>query len=258
MDNLLIKLQDLSNFIEQGTLEENLQQLAELSANILNAENSSIMLLNDGENYDLKLRVCACFGFLPAEAYKQSTGKNDGIAGYVLATGKSVLIEDINNSGFANQARRGNDPRKSLISSPISINKRIVGVVNICNHLRNSTFTQQDLSTLEIIALFIGKSIQAVQLQNILNSRFAQLALVNEMENNAKLAFTTETIASTIHNNDKIAKILAKSFYKEMTRAGLSPGQIISAASEIIAQLNKGLQRYNKRLTRNPKDNKST
>ena len=35
-----------------------------------------------------------------------------------------------------------------------------------------------DLSLLDVVALFIGKAIQVVQLQNILNSRFAQLALV--------------------------------------------------------------------------------
>ena len=56
----LAKLLDLSNFLEsEGTLDENLYQLAKMAAKILNAENSSIMLLNDDEFEELRLRVCA-------------------------------------------------------------------------------------------------------------------------------------------------------------------------------------------------------
>jgi L-methionine (R)-S-oxide reductase len=59
MENPLIKLQDLSNFLEKGSLDDNLQQLAEMSAKILGAENCSIMLLNEGEFEELRMRVCA-------------------------------------------------------------------------------------------------------------------------------------------------------------------------------------------------------
>ncbi|MEQ1602635.1 MAG: GAF domain-containing protein [Methylophilaceae bacterium] len=250
MDNSLIKLQDLSNFLEQGTLDENIQHLAELTAKILGAENSSIMLLNDGEPGDFKMRVCASFGFLPVEAFKESIGMDNSIAGCVVTTGKSLLIEDISQSIFFDKARRVSDPRKSLISSPITINKRIIGVVNVCSRLHGEVFTDADLNLLEVVALFIGKSIQAVQLQSILNSRFAQMALIKESGSSVEECVNVNSILATIHNRDKIAKILAKSFYKEMARTGLGPNQIISAASEIIAQLNSSLHRHNKRLTR--------
>jgi len=243
MDNPLIKLQDLSNFLEQGNLDDNLLQLAERAAKALNAENCSIMLLNEGESENLRMHVCASHGSLPDAAYKESIGKGEGIAGRVIASGQSVLIEDISHSEFAARARRANDPRKSLISSPIIINRRIVGVVNVSGHARGETFQLTDLQLFEVVALFIGKSIQAIQLQNILNSRFAQLALVQETKKNLAL----ETV---LQNPDQVAKILAKSFYKEMTRAGFGSSQIINAASEIISQLSGSLQRHNKRMAR--------
>lgn len=245
MDNPLIKLQDLSNFLEQGNLDDNLLHLAEMTAKILNSENCSIMLLNDGELDDLRMRVCACYGPLPAAAYKESIGKGDGIAGRVIASGQSLLIEDISHSEFAKWARHANDPRKSLISSPITINRRIIGVVNVSGHVRGGAFTLADLNLLDVVALFIGKSIQVIQMQNILNSRFAQLALVREAEKN--LGAPLDVV---LQNPDQVARILAKSFYKEMTRAGFGSSQIINAASEIIAQLSGGLQRHNKRMTR--------
>ncbi|MDO9064620.1 MAG: GAF domain-containing protein, partial [Sulfuricella sp.] len=70
-ENPLAKLQDLSTFLEsEGTLDENLYKLATMAAKILNAENCSIMLLNDDEFDELRLRVCANFGDLPASAYQ--------------------------------------------------------------------------------------------------------------------------------------------------------------------------------------------
>jgi L-methionine (R)-S-oxide reductase len=245
MDNPLIKLQDLSNFLEQGNLDDNLLQLAERAAKALNAENCSIMLLNDGESENLRMQVCASYGPLPDAAYKESIGKGEGIAGRVIASGQSVLIEDISHSEFAARARRANDPRKSLISSPIIVNRRIVGVVNVSGHARGDIFKLADLNLLEVVALFIGKSIQAIQLQNILNSRFAQLALVQEAEKNLG-----GSLEAALQNPDQVAKILAKSFYKEMTRAGFGSSQIINAASEIISQLSGSLQRHNKRMAR--------
>lgn len=246
MDNPLIKLQDLSNFLEQGTLDDNLLQLAEKSARALTAEKCSIMLLKDGESDNPRMRVCASYGLLPDAAYTESIGRGEGIAGRVIATGRSILIEDISRSELAASARRTDDPRKSLVSSPIPINRRIVGVVNVSGHMRGDVFTEADLNLLEVIALFIGKSIQAIQLQNILNSRFAQLALLHEAEKSMEPLGA----GAAMQNPDQVAKILAKSFYKEMTRAGLGSSQIINAASEIISQLSGSLQRHNKRLAR--------
>ncbi|MEN6587131.1 MAG: GAF domain-containing protein [Sulfuricella sp.] len=245
IENPLIKLQDLACFLEKGSFDDNMQQLAEMAAKILNAENCSLMLLNEGEMDNLRMRVCASYGPLPAAAYKESIGKGEGIAGRVVATGKGLLIDDIHQSEFAQWARRVNDPRKSLISSPITINGRIIGVVNVSGHLQGRDFNMEDLSLLDVVALFIGKAIQVVQLQNILNSRFAQLALVQVAEKDLE-----STLTSVVENPDQVAKILAKSFYKEMTRAGFGSSQIINAATEIIGQLSGSLTRHSKRMKR--------
>ncbi|MEO6423007.1 MAG: GAF domain-containing protein [Candidatus Nitrotoga sp.] len=241
----LIKLQDLSSFLENGNLNDSLEQLAEMTATILSAKNCSIMLLNDGSSDNLLMSVCASYGPMPNIAYKELVGKGEGIAGYVIETGKSLLIEDINNSAFAKMARRASESGKSMISSPITICGNIVGVVNISGHMHDCTFNLVDLNLLNVVALFIGKSIQVIQLQNILSSRFAQMALVQEAQNNI-----SDSLGSIIHNPDQVAKVYAKCFYKEMARGGFGPNQIISAASEIISQLSNNLQQHSKRRER--------
>lgn len=241
----LIRLQDLADFLEtEGTLEENLCKLAAITAKMLNARNSSIMLLNEGEFEDLKLRVCATYGeSLPRRALDAAVGKGEGIAGRVIETGKAVLVEDIEISEFANLARHPDNPNKSLISSPILVNGKIVGVVNVNTPEHGDTFNLDDLQLLDVVALFVGKSIQVVQLQNLLNSRFAQIAAVQEAQKEIG-----GVMASVSHDPDKLAKILAKSFFKEMNKAGFTPNQIINVASEIISLLSENLRKHSRRV----------
>ena len=245
-ENLLANLHDLTSFLESdGNLDNNLQQLAAMAAKILHAENCSIMLMSEGEFEELRLRVCANFGELPAKAYQESIKKGDGISGHVIATGKSLLIEDIDNSEFAKWARRTNDPRKSMLSSPVLINGKIIGVINVNAPQMKRLFNLDDLNLLDIVALFIGKSIQVIQLQSVLKSRFAQLALIDETQKRVG-----DALVNTAQNPDKVAKIVAKSFYREMAKAGFGSAQIINAASEIISELSRNLQKHSKRMGR--------
>ena len=62
-----------------------------------------------------------------------------------------------------------------------------------------------------------------------------QLALARELHG---------SVAITAYQKpDQVARLLARSFYREMARAGFDSGQIVGAASEIIAQLNSSLSR---------------
>ena len=105
VENQLIRLEDISGFLEADSLDDNLLQLAEKTAKILEARHCSIMLLNEGERNNPRMRVCGSYGSLAAAAYKESVHKGEGIAGHVIATGKSLFIENIDESQFANRAR---------------------------------------------------------------------------------------------------------------------------------------------------------
>ncbi len=146
----------------------------------------------------------------------------------LLASGRALLVEDISRSEFAGLARRKRVAVPALMSAPVRIDGRTVGVLNATG----VAFSESELGLFEVIALFIGKPVQAIQLQGLLASRFAQLALVRE----GGLG------PAAYQNPDDLARILARSFFKGMTKAGFAPGQIVSAASELIGQLNGTLQ----------------
>lgn len=226
-------------------LAETLQQMAAHAARLVNAERASIMLLDEREDGETVLKVHALFGTLPEAALEEKTPPGEGIAGQVLATGRALLVEDLAHSEFAQHARRLRAGSRSFVSAPISVDGRPIGVVNVSDPIGRERFTLDDLALLEVAALFIGKSVQVVQLSTILASRFAQWALAREAE------ATVSGIAQVLSQNpNQVAKILAKSFFREMVRAGFSASQIIHAASEIIDQLNAHLARL-KRVKEN-------
>jgi L-methionine (R)-S-oxide reductase len=233
----------LSLFTEYGTLDQNLAHLAGITAAMLDAENCSIMLIEGDGQTDDRLVVCANVGHLSAAAYRESAVKNQGVAGHVLATGIALRVDDISNSIFHECARHPADPRRSLMCAAIHIQSKMVGVINVSGRKAKGPFQESHLQLLEVIGLFVGKSIQVSQLQSMLDSRFAQMAVLQEAAN--KIG---SSLAAGLPNPDQVAKIMAKSFYKEMTRAGFGSRQIINAASELITQLSGNLNRHSKRL----------
>lgn len=224
----LVRLQDTPALLAGASLEDELSSHAELARRQVGAASCSIMLLNSDAPGDLRMRLCASAGELPPAANDALVASGEGICGRVLASGRALLVEDIARSEFAALARRHRAALPALMSAPVRIDGRSVGVVNVMG----AVFSEAELGMLEMLALFIGKSVQLIQLQKLLASRFAQMALVRE----------GETDAGAYQHPDDLARILARSFFKEMRRTGFAPGQIVTAATELIGQLNGSLQ----------------
>jgi L-methionine (R)-S-oxide reductase len=199
-DNHLIRLQDLRLFQAAGSLDDSLVRQAALTAGLVSAESCSIMLLNHGDGNDPRMRVCATHGPLPDAALGASIGSGEGISGQVLASGRALLVTDLGASPLAPLARRPDDLRRSLMCAPIHVDARVVGVVNVCGAQGKDAFTETDLHLLDVLALFIGKSIQVLQLQGLLDSRFAQLALLREVEGSVAAGDTGQVV---LQGNDQ-------------------------------------------------------
>jgi hypothetical protein len=131
----------------------------------------------------------------------------------------------------------------SLRALPVQIDGLTIGEMVID---RPKHFALEDSRLLATLALLIGKSIQAAQLQAVLRSRFVQLSL-------AQAAGKTlgSALAVCSQNPNQVARILAKSFYRELASAGFSVKQIINAATEIISQVSASLKKHKDRHFRN-------
>jgi L-methionine (R)-S-oxide reductase len=233
----LIRLQALQRALSECPEQDSLQHQVALAAGSIGAASCSVMLLDSKGEGEPCMSIHAHHGPLPSAALQAAIRRGEGISGRVLASGDALLVADIRQSDIAAFSRRNAGLGSSLICAPISIEGRIAGVINAANGKDAAPFDETALCLLQLTALMLGRYLQVRHLQHLLDSRFAQLALLRETEEDAP-----EAARLAYRNPEQVAKILARSLFREMQRAGFGSAQILAAASELIGQLNHDIQ----------------
>jgi L-methionine (R)-S-oxide reductase len=231
VDSLIGKLNGLLSFPEsQGNLSEILYRLEDLAAGLFDAVDCSVVLFAEEELEKSRLHTSRGFGKLTSEVCERSSEKRAGVLGTVTMSGELLFTEH-------KKARYVEDASKRSMFCPIVSHGKTIGIIHIGKPKAKRYFNAGDLKLLEVVALVIVKLIQAIQLQNILNSRFAQIALAQSVN-----TATAQPPIIPAHDQNRIATIIAKSFYREMKKAGFGPNQIIVTASEILSELSDHLR----------------
>jgi putative nucleotidyltransferase with HDIG domain len=110
-------------------LETVLQQIVQMSIGLLDARISSLMLLDEESD---ELVIAAAHGLSEDYIHKGPIKIGESIAGRVIKEGRPIAIDDISeDSGhiYADQARV--EGLCSLLSIPLSLKDRVIGVLNI-------------------------------------------------------------------------------------------------------------------------------
>lgn len=156
--------------------EENLPRLLERVVaaiqTALKVEIVSLMLCGD----DGLLEIRASRG-LPAEVAAQvRIAPGDGVAGFVLASGEAVLIDDLASDGrFPLRGDAGRYRSGSLLSVPIRTQERVVGVLNVNNKKSGESFTAADQELLAMIAHQAALAIENLKLVGRLQEQSKEL-----------------------------------------------------------------------------------
>lgn len=130
-------------------LDLSMDSFAELVSDRLNVDICSIML---GDALTNELTVRAARGLDEGVIRRTCIHLGDKIAGWVALEGKPLFIEDIERDPrFA----RKNHPQyttKSLMSFPLKVGNKVVGVMNLSNKKTQSPFTAQEYAIAETIS----------------------------------------------------------------------------------------------------------
>ncbi len=238
------KLKELAGFEIAGQFEDNLQRLTRIVAELLGAGRASLMLLDTTPGHSPRLRLMAAYGELPEAAWKEEPAPGQGIAGTVLARGEPVRVTRMDRSPWQTNARRPGGSR-SFMACPMIIAGKSAGVLNVSDPVGRAAFTPANLECMELATLLIGRTVQVARMERLLESRLAQMAFALEGSTDASAVTTLSA-----HEPDKVSRMLAKAFYREMRHCGFTPNQIIHAAGEIISELTSSLNRTQSRLNR--------
>jgi len=139
--SLAESVHDLSRLLDP---EQVLDEVLARALDISGGETCSVMLLDSKTE---RLRIVRSSG-LPDDVVREtSVAEGEGIAGWVLASGKPVLIEDVVARGGAGQ-RHG---VRSAVSVLIADGEDVLGVLNVGSRSYPARFTASHLSALELL-----------------------------------------------------------------------------------------------------------
>lgn len=220
-----------------------LQDLTVKTADLLTARICSILLFDPlGGGRGARLSMAAHSGDLPEVACTEET---PAIASRVAASGRPVLVTDIRHSPFYPLARRPSREDPGFISVPIFFDGRVAGTLNVSHHAGGTSFDHRNLLLAETIARHVESILQNAHLGNLLRSRLLQAALVRKGREGGRAKSLVRGPAA-----GELASLVAKTFYREMMRAGFGTDQIIRAATEILSLLGEKVRKHRIRQDR--------
>jgi hypothetical protein len=123
--------------------------IVDMIAEIMGAKTASLMLLNEESE---ELFVSAAMGLDEAVMKMARVKVGESISGWVAKTGRPLLIRDIEDDPDFRPANRPQYESRSLLSVPLKVDDRVIGVVNVTNKVSLTPFSENDAEILQILA----------------------------------------------------------------------------------------------------------
>ncbi|MFQ5867131.1 MAG: HD-GYP domain-containing protein [bacterium] len=150
-------------------LEEVLKLTVERVSSILNVKICSILLMNDKTG---KLSIECAKGLEQKIMRETELEVGDKISGWVVKHNKAVLVRNIEKD--IRFAKRSEEKyyNKSLMSVPLAIKDKVIGVLNVNNKKSRRIFNQEDFRLLKQIAAQIAIVVENAKLYKSLGDLY--------------------------------------------------------------------------------------
>ena len=125
-------------------LDELLQLIMQSAADLLHAETSSLMLV-DEETHELTFEVAT--GEPGAEVVKYRVPPGQGIAGWVVENAQPLIIDDPSEDPrfYSQMDKSIGFETRNMLAVPLRVKDRVIGVVEVINKLDALGFSRKDL-----------------------------------------------------------------------------------------------------------------
>jgi ActR/RegA family two-component response regulator len=153
------------------------RRVIDVLADVLGVEIVSLMLVQEGDG---TLRIAQAKG-LESDVQRQAACRvGEGIAGSVAERGEPLLIRDLSlDPRFAARPRHPRYRTNSLISVPVKVNGKTIGVMNANNKVTGEAFDEHDLAVFTTFACLVSLSLATAQLFRQVTSSVEELAGTN-------------------------------------------------------------------------------
>jgi signal transduction histidine kinase len=193
---ILIRLYDLSKSLHRTLdLDERLKLIIQKIASLMQAQRVSIMLM-DRRGGELYVRVAVG---IPQAVIPQAKVKlGEGIAGWVAASGKPLLVKDVKEDKrfvYRNGSAYKDD---SFLVLPLRVQGKVIGLINVTNKGDGTGFNELDQSILEgavdSLAIAIDQAIRYQEASKIAKAKVDFITVASH-ELRTPLTVIKETVA---------------------------------------------------------------
>ncbi|MFW5727143.1 MAG: sigma 54-interacting transcriptional regulator [Spirochaetia bacterium] len=181
MFNSTVDAEKLKTLIEINTLINSdfqdgrtlLTRILESATRLTDGESSSLLLV-DNENNKLYFEIA--LGPKGPAVKRFTLNMGEGIAGWVAQNNTSLIVNDVDRDKryYSDISEKIGYPTDTILAVPMRIKDKCIGVIEIINKKKNSSFTNEDLQWLEIFAGQAALTIQnAKEYQKVQNEVYA-------------------------------------------------------------------------------------
>lgn len=133
----------------------------------------------------------------------------------------------------------------------LRMGEQTVGYLYACDEAHSGRRSRGvDWALFDALAEHVEVAIETQHLRQLLASRYAAIALSRSGQGDAAESTARDVnFLSAVAHPEKVARIIARSFYKDLRKAGFETKQILVVASELIDSLNVALRRTKAKTT---------
>ena len=155
----------LQHFLERISCADPVKTYNSIISNskeLLQSERASLMVLDEAAN---ELVMKAASGLSTDPNLVEPVRVGEGVSGEVIDTGKALMVSDLRMVGRKPAPAERHYKTHSFISYPIAIGGRKVGVLNVTDKSGGGTYSEVDLSLLEIIGPQVALALERAEWQ---------------------------------------------------------------------------------------------
>ncbi len=190
-------------------IAQSMDSFVEFISELLDLDICSVMLADELSS---ELTVKSAIGLDDDVVKKTRIKLGDKIAGWVALEGKPLFIEDIERDERFSKVSISQYTTKSLLSLPLKIGDRVVGVLNLNNKKTSEPFSQHDYSTATFLSEIISQFISTLYSENYSQEKLRRLfrylneTLANEPVSRAKTNLLTALTGKLLKNSPSLKK----------------------------------------------------
>jgi sigma-B regulation protein RsbU (phosphoserine phosphatase) len=135
---------------------------------VMNAEASSIMLLNEDTNL---LECRFALGKVQEKVKNKMQLKvGQGIAGWVAENGEPVIVQDVNNDSrfYQNVDKATGFITRSILAAPLKVKGKVIGVAEVINRCDGNPFTEDNLNIFSTFCRQVALAIENAKVHQLM------------------------------------------------------------------------------------------